>query len=68
MSDPDQARAFDRPEYDAGYGEGFYAYQEAVEEGDDTPDEPPESLTEGFSARRRDGFRDGWGDAATEVG
>ena len=33
---------------------------------DECDGEPPVHLTEGMSARRRDGFRDGWGDAALE--
>ena len=62
MTHPGITRAFDAPEYDAGYAEGFYAWSEADETERDG--EPPEHLTEGLSARRRDGFRDGWGDAA----
>ena len=68
MSHPDRARAFDAPEYDAGYLEGWNACVDVIvqQTDDGAPDEPPEHLTEGMGARRRDGFRDGWGDALVE--
>ena len=55
------ARVTDLP---ASYEEGWNAFLDAVELTDnDAPDEPPEHLTAGMSARRRDGFRGGWNDA-----
>ncbi len=70
MSDPSSTRAFDAPEYDAGYEAGFAAWLAAEEAGrEDIDGELPEDTREGIaysSARYQDGFRDGWGDAMVE--
>ena len=58
--------AFDRANHAVGYEEGYAAWVDADEDARDGG--PPEHLTEGMSAHRRDGFRDGWGDAMVEGG
>ena len=46
--------------YNAGYRAGKKAWEDAEPENQEN--EPPENLTEGMNAMKRDGFQDGWGD------